>query len=251
MDKERGYESDWCCPKCNKRIYGDDHEGDYPECSDCRTTHNQPPASEGDTLDIDYSYQEGKRYRGVPIDKPTASEEEPFTPTDGVLVCDFHGGCRWMPNGHFRIGPHSGTAHPGLLIENHDKNCKGAVGIYRPDRPASESSSNCPKCDENYIGKPTASDAPSEGWEVVAWWCSLMQRAYEINQRHYDAVSTSPAGRFSCVPKEDHAPLILAHDEANVIEDFERIFTPPFTALDAAAILLRLRTHAKELRKLK
>ena len=104
MDKERGYESDWCCPKCNKRIYGDDHEGDYPECSDCRTTHNQPPASEG------------------------------FTPTDGVLVCDLHGGCRWMPNGHFRIGPHSGTAHPGLLIENHDKNCKGAVGIYRPDR---------------------------------------------------------------------------------------------------------------------
>jgi len=44
MVQETGYEQDWICPKCNKRVMGDDHEGDYPECNECRP---DPKASEG------------------------------------------------------------------------------------------------------------------------------------------------------------------------------------------------------------
>ena len=51
MVKERGYESDWCCPKCNKRVMGDDHEGDYPECNKCRPTNKRGHVTmDGDVL---------------------------------------------------------------------------------------------------------------------------------------------------------------------------------------------------------
>jgi len=52
MAKETGYEQDWVCPKCNKIIYGDDHEGDYPECNKCRPHVTDDPLAKVESFTL-------------------------------------------------------------------------------------------------------------------------------------------------------------------------------------------------------
>ena len=75
------------CPKADHRPLRPTPKGG--KCNYKRMSHtpcpvHNRPASEGDTLDIDYSYQEGKRYRAFLIDKPTASSSDPSdAPSEG------------------------------------------------------------------------------------------------------------------------------------------------------------------------